>query len=231
MRPPRVVPLGDGALLVTFEAVIDVDMNRSVLSLAAHVRAQRMAGVRDVVPAYASCAVHFDPLRTDVARLESAISAAIDHAARADAPARAASTVHIPVCYGGPFGPDLAAVATFAGVPEEEVVRLHVEREYRVFMIGFLPGFPYLGPVDDRIAAPRRDAPRPVVHRGSVGLAGRQTGVYPIDSPGGWQIIGRTPLALFDPSTSAPARLTPGDSVRFVPIDADEFARAGARSA
>jgi inhibitor of KinA len=175
--------------------------------------------------------VHFDPLRTDVARLETAIATSIEQAARAEGRAPAASTLNIPVCYGGPFGPDLAAVATFAELAEDEVVRLHVEREYRVFMIGFLPGFPYLGPVDDRIAAPRRDAPRAVVRRGSVALAGRQTGVYPIDSPGGWQIIGRTPLSLFDPSSSTPARLAPGDTVRFVPIDSDEFARLATRSA
>jgi len=231
MRPPRVIPLGDAALLVAFESVIDIDVNRRVLSLAAHVRAQQVGGVRDVVPAYASCAVHFDPLRTDVARLETAIATSIEQAARAEGRAPAASTLNIPVCYGGPFGPDLAAVATFAELAEDEVVRLHVEREYRVFMIGFLPGFPYLGPVDDRIAAPRRDAPRAVVRRGSVALAGRQTGVYPIDSPGGWQIIGRTPLSLFDPSSSTPARLAPGDTVRFVPIDSDEFARIATRSA
>jgi inhibitor of KinA len=231
MLPPRVLPLGDAALLVTFEPVMDVEVNARVLSLAAHVRSGRIPGVRDVVPAYASCAVHFDPLRTDLTRVEAAIAAAIAETARAGAQLSTASTVHIPVCYGGPFGPDLAAVAAFAGVPEEEVVRLHVEQEYRVFMVGFLPGFPYLGSVAERIAAPRRDAPRPIVRRGSVGIAGRQTGIYPIDSPGGWQIIGRTPLTLFDASSATPARLAPGDTVRFVSIDSDEFARTAARSA
>jgi KipI family sensor histidine kinase inhibitor len=229
--PARVTPLGDSALLVAFEPAIDASLNARVLSLAERVRARRIPGVRDVVPAYASCAVHFDPLRTDRAELDAAIGDAMAASAAARVADPAASTVHIPVCYGGPFGPDLEAVATFARASEDEVVRLHVEREYRVFMIGFLPGFAYLGTVDERIAAPRRPTPRGLVRSGSVGLAGRQTGVYPVDAPGGWQIIGRTPLQLFDAASDDPARLSPGDAVRFVPIDPDEFARTARRRA
>jgi inhibitor of KinA len=129
----------------------------------------------------------------------------------------------IPVCYGGTFGPDLPGVAAWAGCTAEEVVAAHTQRSYRVFMLGFLPGFPYLAPVDDRIAMPRRDAPRPLVAAGSVGIAGRQTGIYPFDSPGGWQIIGRTPLTLFDPSHEPPALVAPGQRVQFRPISPSEF--------
>ena len=224
---PRITPLGDSALLVAFEPVIDAAVNARVLAIAARLRGRQVPGVRDVVPAYASCAVHFDPLRTDRGRLHAAVDEAVASAG-GNAPADAPSTLRIPVCYGGPFGPDLGAVAVFAGLSEDEVIRLHAQHDYRVFMIGFLPGFAYLGPVDARIAAPRHPAPRPLVRSGSVGIAGRQTGVYPLDAPGGWQIIGRTPVRLFDPASDTPARLSPGDMVRFVPVDRDEYARAAA---
>lgn len=223
--PARVSPLGDAALLVAFESIIDESLNARVLALAAWLRDRGIPGVRDVVPAYASCAVHFDPLRTDRALLEAEIADAVAAAARAGSAVPQGSTVRIPVCYGGSFGPDLPAVAAVSGLSEQEVVTLHAEREYRVFMTGFLPGFAYLGPVDERIAVPRRDAPRPLVPRGSVGLAGRQTGVYPLDAPGGWLIIGRTFVRLFDPDRDVPSVLTPGDRVRFVPVDAEAAGR------
>ncbi len=223
--PARVSPLGDAALLVAFESIIDESLNARVLALAARLRDRGIPGVRDVVPAYASCAVHFDPLRTDRALLEAEIAGAVAAASLSGSVVPQGSTVRIPVCYGGSFGPDLAAVAAVSGLSEQEVVTLHAEREYRVFMIGFLPGFAYLGPVDERIAVPRRDAPRPLVPRGSVGLAGRQTGVYPLDAPGGWPIIGRTFVRLFDPGWDVPAVLSPGDRVRFVPVDAEAARR------
>ena len=223
--PARVSPLGDAALLLAFEPVIDEALNARVLALAARVRERGIPGVRDVVPAYASCAVHFDPLRTDRALLEAEIAAALAAAPLSGSTGERGSTVRIPVCYGGSFGPDLAAVAATSGLSEQDVVALHAEREYRVFMIGFLPGFAYLGPVDERIAVPRRDAPRPLVPRGSVGLAGRQTGVYPLDAPGGWPIIGRTFVRLFDPDRDVPSVLSPGDRVRFVPVDAEAAER------
>jgi inhibitor of KinA len=222
----HLTPLGDAALLIHFEPAIDGALNARVLSLAEHVRAHQVPGVRDIVPAYASCAVHFDPLRTDRTALDAAIREAIVRSEGATEPSARPSTIEIPVCYGGLLGPDLAAVARFAGCSEPEVVRLHVEQEYRVFMIGFLPGFAYLGTVDERIAAPRHDTPRALVPAGSVGIAGRQTGVYPTDAPGGWQIVGRTTVQLFDPSAPRPALLSPGDTVRFVPISSADYARA-----
>ena len=134
-----------------------------------------------------------------------------------------AKLVAVPVAYGGPFGPDLPEVARFAGCSEDEVVERHASRTYRVYMLGFMPGFPYLGLVDERIAAPRRASPRTSVPAGSVGIAGRQTGIYPTASPGGWQIVGRTPVRLFDLDRHEPCLVLPGDVVRFEPIAAGEF--------
>jgi KipI family sensor histidine kinase inhibitor len=220
----RITLFGDAALLAEWEQVIDVIVSARVLAAAEHVRQAQLPGVRDVVPAYASFAVHFDPLHTDAAALRDLVERAAGAAdARDAAPAPHGRTLDIPVCYGGRYGPDLADVATWAGCPPEDVIAVHAAPEYRVFMLGFLPGFPYLGSVDERIAMPRRDTPRRRVAAGSVGIAGRQTGVYPFDSPGGWQIIGRTPLVLFDPHRERPALLAPGQHVRFRPIAPAEF--------
>jgi inhibitor of KinA len=218
----RITLLGDAALLVEYASTIDVTVNGQVLAASARVREARVPGVRDVVPAYASFAVHFDPVQTDVGSLR----AAVERAARTAAPrVRLAGGVslEIPVCYGGRFGPDLADVGAWAGCGPHDVIAAHASRTYHVFMLGFLPGFPYMGSVDERIAMPRRDVPRPRVAAGSVGIAGQQTGIYPFDSPGGWQIIGRTPLVLFDPRRDQPALLTPGQTVRFRPIPLPEF--------
>jgi KipI family sensor histidine kinase inhibitor len=218
----RITLFGDAALLVHFEHTIDVMVNTQVLAACQGVRQAGVPGVRDVVPAYGSFAVHFDPLRTDVPLLREVVG----RAAAAASPHREqghVTPVEIPVCYGGRFGPDLGAVAAWAGMDPHHVITLHASREYRVFMLGFLPGFPYMGSVDDRIAMPRRDTPRVRVAAGSVGIAGPQTGVYSFESPGGWQIIGRTPLVLFDSRNEPPALLAPGQRVRFRSVSSPEF--------
>jgi len=221
----RITPLGDSALLVEYSSEIDAGVNAAVLAASERVRQSRLSGVRDVVPAFASFAVHFDPIVADVTALRGVIARAA--AAAPDVQVPEAAALEIPVCYGGAFGPDLPGVATWAGCTSEQVVAAHTGRSYRVFMVGFLPGFPYLAPVDDRIAMPRRDSPRPHVAAGSVGIAGRQTGIYPCDSPGGWQIIGRTPLILFDPVRDPTTLVAPGQRVRFCPISPSEFDAAG----
>jgi inhibitor of KinA len=223
---PTVRPLGDGALLIAFDAAVDAALNARVLDVASRLSSSCVPGLRDVVPAYASCAVHFDPLRTDRRALESAVRAAIDDSSHRDVPAAAPSTTIVPVCYGGAFGPDLTSIAEGTRLSAEEIVSIHAGRDYRVFMLGFLPGFPYLGVLDSRIAMPRLAVPRTRVPAGSVGVAERQTGIYPVDAPGGWRIIGRTPLRLFDPSAESPARFRPGDTVRFVPIDERQYRAA-----
>jgi KipI family sensor histidine kinase inhibitor len=224
---------GDAGLLLVLDARIDPAVNDRVVAAAARVRAAALAGVRDVVPAIRSVAVHFDPLVADVA----AVRAALADAARADGVPRVSKTLEIPVVYGGEGGPDLDTVAAWAGMGPREIVARHVAPAYRVYMMGFLPGFAYLGTVDEAIAAPRRAAPRLRVPAGAVGVAARQTGVYPMSAPGGWQLIGQTGERLFDPRAVPAARLAPGDTVRFVAVDgplagwrADEAPVAGAGS-
>jgi KipI family sensor histidine kinase inhibitor len=209
----RIRDAGDSALLLEFEAIVDATVNDRAIAAADAFRRRMLAGVRDVLSTYRSVAVHFDPLIAEPV----AVRAALEQAA--DAPASSASgrIVEIPVTYGGADGPDIDGVAAFAGIDATEVAGRHAATIYRVFMLGFLPGFPYLGSVDPSIGAPRHRVPRTRVPAGSVGIAGRQTGIYPIESPGGWQIIGRTPVRMFDLSRTPPALLQPGDAVRFVP--------------
>jgi inhibitor of KinA len=219
----RIVPAGDSTLLVQFENRIDPIVNTRAIRLGGAVRAAAIAGVRDIVPTYRSIAISFDPLKTDVDALVRRIER--EAAGLLDAAADPAKLVRVPVCYGGEYGPDLAGVARFAGMSPDEVVAVHTAAIYRVFMLGFLPGFAYMGIVDDRIAAPRHASPRVRVPKGSVGLAGRQTGIYPSDVPGGWQLIGRTPIEPFNLDRPSPFLFTAGDSVQFVQVDHAEFAR------
>jgi len=218
----RVLALGDRAVLVEFGAVIDEAVNRRALALAAGLAARAVPGIRDIVPAYSAVAVHFDPLRTRAEHVIEALEALLEGDGPA-APAEDSAIVQVPSCYGGAYGPDLAGVAAWAHCSEAAVIERHAALVYRVCMIGFLPGFPYMAEVDRTIAAPRHDTPRLTVAAGSVGIAGRQTGIYPVASPGGWQIIGRTPVRLFDPARTPPARLVPGTRVRFVPVTASAF--------
>lgn len=208
----RIRQAGDSAIVVDLGEGIDVDVNTRAVALAERLRADAFAGVHDVLATFRSVAVFFDALRTDLDALE----ARVRRLSLATPAAAGGSLVEIPVEYGGDAGPDLAAVAAAAGVPPEEIVSRHTARAYRVFMVGFLPGFAYLGPVDDTIAMARRASPRVRVPAGSVGIGGRQTAVYPQASPGGWQIIGRTTTRPFDTNRSRPGLLAPGDRVRFV---------------
>ena len=211
----RVRECGDSMLLVEFEAEINPATNDRVIALATAVRARAPRGVHDIVPGYCAVGVHFDPLQTDLAALERLIDGALARVEAAPAVGER-PVVEIPVQYGGESGPDLETVAEFAGCDPDEVVRRHLSRIYRVYMLGFVPGFAYLGRVDRSIAAPRRRVPRERVPAGSVGIAGEQTGVYPSETPGGWQLIGRTTVRMFDPSRPTPSLLAAGDAVRFV---------------
>ena len=208
---------GDTMLLVEWEQRVDPELNEQVISAARRLQSRLGRVVRDVVPAYCSIGIHFDPLLTDLGALERVVTeelGRVDVATAGDDP----PTIEIPVHYGGDDGPDLENVAAWAGVTTGDVVAWHAERTYRVYMLGFVPGFSYMGRVDNRIAAPRHRVPRERVPRGSVGIAGEQTGVYPIETPGGWQLIGRTTAVMFDPVREPPSLLRPGDKVRFVPV-------------
>jgi len=204
-------------LLVELEPAIDPVVNERAILLASRLRDRNARGVRDIAPGYCTLGVHYDPLQTDLAALEQAIEREFAALASLEAVA-ARSAIEIPVNYGGEHGPDLAAVATHAGCSTAEVIQRHSERTYRVYMLGFVPGFAYMGRVDPSIAAPRHRVPRERVRAGSVGIAGLQTGVYPVESPGGWQLIGHTTTAMFDPGRDKPSLLAAGDLVRFVPV-------------
>ena len=208
---------GDSMLLVELEPKIDPVVNERAILLASRLRARGARGVRDVAAGYSTVGVHFDPLQTDLAALEHAIEA--DYAALQSLEAIGdRAVIEIPVRYGGAGGPDLDSVAAHAGCSPDEVIARHIERTYRVYMLGFVPGFAYMGRVDASIASPRHRVPRERVPAGSVGIAGLQTGVYPVESPGGWQLIGRTETVMFDPRRERPSLLAAGDLVRFVAV-------------
>jgi KipI family sensor histidine kinase inhibitor len=222
-RDYRIVPAGDSTIVVELEERIDPAVNARVIRLADRVHAAAIPGVRDVVPTYRSVAVFFDPIRTDYRRLVGWLELEANQPGSARVEER--SPISVPVCYGGELGPDLAAVAAFASMSADEVVVAHASALYRVFMLGFVPGFAYMGVLDERIAMPRRATPRVRVPRGAVGIAGAQTGIYPAETPGGWQLIGRTPIKPYDPTRPAPFLFKAGDAVRFAPIGRAEYDR------
>ena len=203
----RIREAGDSALLLELEWGIDPEVNARVIAIATVVREAGVAGVRAVVPTFRSVAVFFDPLVTDVALVAHVLREAQQAGpSQVQIPSR---SIEVPVAYGGEYGPDLEHVAARAGISVQDVIERHASRDYRVYMLGFLPGFAYMGIVDESIAAPRRAEPRVRVPAGSVGIAGVQTGIYPREAPGGWQLIGRTPLAVFDPLGSRRRCLRP----------------------
>lgn len=214
-----VSPAGDQAFDVRFAG----DDGTQALAAAERLIEQLPAGVTDVVPGYASLLVIYDPLR---ARPDD-VAAWIARTADGPAVAQEARTVEIPVAYDPELAPDLAPLAAEKGLAVDELVALHSAPLYRCQLLGFRPGFPFLGGLDPRLASARLPSPRLRVPAGSVGIGGGQTGVYPVDSPGGWRLIGRTPLRLFDPARAEPFLVRAGDRVRFVPIDRATFDRWG----
>lgn len=220
--PISFTPLGDRALVARFGETMDDETHLRVRALASHLEAHPFPGMIEIVPAMTTVAVYYDPMVLAYEDAASRVQAAVSE--MSPATWNESRAVEIPVCYGGVFGPDLGFVAEHNGIAPEEVVRLHASAEYRVYMIGFAPGFPYLGGMPEKIAAPRRATPRPVIPAGSVGIAGMQTGVYSIPTPGGWQLIGRTPLRLFLPEHEPPSLLRAGDRVRFLPITEEQYA-------
>lgn len=215
--------LSEDALLLRLGDRIDAELNARIHAIAARLREMALPGIHDIAPAYASLLVRFDPFatdRTDALR-DNLRKLASEPGVHGDTSPR---LVEIPVCYGGEYGADLQDVARHAGLDAQQLVARHASMEYRVAMLGFAPGFPYLLGMDPSLRVPRRATPRTRVPAGSVAIGGAQTGIYPRELPGGWQVIGRTPLALFDARRDPPCLLAPGDRVRFRAIDADEFA-------
>jgi inhibitor of KinA len=233
-RPsPQLFPLGDAAVVVQFGESISPIIHLAIQAFNAYLTQQTFIGLRECVPAFTTLTVYYDPwLVSEQGHYlpYERVCAVLQQRLLMAPPAPAASyhTVEIPVCYGGDLGPDLETVARHTGLTPAEVIACHSAPEYLVHMIGFAPGFPYLGGLDGRLATPRRAEPRPVVPAGAVGIAGAQTGIYSLPTPGGWQLIGRTPLRLFDPNATNPSLLHAGQHLRFMPISEAEFQRLSA---
>jgi KipI family sensor histidine kinase inhibitor len=220
----RFVDAGESCLVVELGDRIDVALNLQVRALCLAVERAGLAGVQEAVPTYRSLAIYYDPLRIGRGALKENIDALLH--STLDQVKEQPRVVEVPTVYGSEFGPDLEFVARHTGLSPDEVICLHTEPLYHVYMLGFTGGFPYLGGLSERLSVPRLRTPRLMVPAGSVGIAGTQTGVYPLESPGGWRIIGRTSLCLFDPSRQIPTPILPGDKVRFVQIPQRESQEA-----
>jgi inhibitor of KinA len=223
MSAVRMLNAGEQGLVVEFGNVIDEAVNARVHRLAKVLMREMRERILEVVPTYRSLFVHFNPLSIERQSLIQEITtllATLDTCSSGDKVVR---IVSIPVCYEGEFGPDLDFVAAHNNLSTHDVIELHISVSYLIYMLGFTPGFPYLGGMSERIATPRLDKPRAKIPAGSVGIGGKQTGIYPIESPGGWRIIGRTPLKAFDPSASNPFLFAAGDYLRFHSITSKEY--------
>ncbi len=225
-----IFPIGDSALTLDFGNVIDRRINNYVLSLFNCFKKKNIAGLLDIVPAYSSLSFHYNVfmVRQSGSKGFTAfeiIKQRIEKELEQHNPqeTKHQRKISIPVCYSPRFAPDIEFIASEKNITVEKIIQLHSEQLYTVYMIGFLPGFPYMGEVNDSIVVPRKVEPRANVSAGSVGIAGKQTGIYPLESPGGWQIIGRTPLKIFDKEKSDPVLLHPGDEIQFYSITEDEF--------
>ena len=218
-RFPRVVPAGDSAILIELGSEVDPEISSMVFALTDLIKDAGLNSDLEVLPTYRSVLVYYDPLVCSYAEMFHAVNGAVESLVEPISVNSSLKIVEIPVVYGGDDGPDLHFVADHAGITEDAVIELHSGTDYRVYMLGFSPGFPYLGGLDERIAAPRLKTPRVLVPAGSVGIAESQTGVYPNAGPGGWRIIGRTSVTLFDVNSSTPSLITPATKVRFIPVD------------
>ena len=223
---PRILPASDSALLIEFGDTIDYGINARVYALQTEIENSDLgSSVVEFIPSYRSLMVEYDAMEHSYAQLRDRVNDLIRRSVKSDDTTKVADqdAHQIPVSYGDDYGPDLDNVAKHSGLTPDEVIAIHSGTDYHVFMLGFAPGFPYLGGMDARIACPRLATPRTLVPAGAVGIAESQTGVYPNPSPGGWQIIGRTPMRLFDVDADPPAAMLPGTKVNFVPITRDKY--------
>lgn len=221
---PTISPVGDCAISIDFGQVIDPKINRHIRQTIERIQALQLDGIIELVPTYCALLVQYDAMLYSYADMCNIIEPTFSESV-IDGDNEMVTVIEIPTVYGGEFGPDLGFVASHNNLSEEEVIAIHSGTDYLVYMLGFIPGFTYLGGMDPRIATPRLSSPRTLIPAGSVGIAGEQTGTYPSDSPGGWQIIGRTPVTMYDMSKEKAALLSAGDYVRYVPIDEQEYNR------
>jgi KipI family sensor histidine kinase inhibitor len=213
--------MGDRGLLLEFGDEIAEEINEKVRRMALAIRSEAVPGIAEIVPTYRSLLVLYDPMNLSVIDLKKKLESI--EGGLQQSPFPEPRLTRIPVVYGGKHGPDLDSVAEYHRSMPDEIVRLHCSRTYLIYLIGFMPGFPYMGELPEELVTPRLKTPRLSVPAGSVAIAQKQTGIYPMDSPGGWQIIGRTPVKMFDPAKDPPACLRMGDRVQFYPINEKEF--------
>ena len=221
---PTISPVGDRAISIDFGQVIDPIINRHIRQTIERIKELQLDGIIELVPTYCALLVEYDAMLYSYSEICNIVEPTLEEG-MANTTNELVTVVEVPTVYGGEFGPDLSFVASHNHLSEDEVISIHSGTDYLVYMLGFIPGFTYLGGMDLRIATPRLSSPRTLIPAGSVGIAGEQTGTYPSDSPGGWQIIGRTPVTMYDMSKAQAALLKAGDYVRYVPIDESEFHR------
>ena len=221
---PTISPVGDRAISIDFGQVIDPTINRHIRQTIERIKELQLEGIIELVPTYCALLVEYDAMLYSYSDICNIIEPTLEEG-MTNTTNELVTVVEVPTVYGGEFGPDLSFVASHNHLSEDEVISIHSGTDYLVYMLGFIPGFTYLGGMDSRIATPRLSSPRTLIPAGSVGIAGEQTGTYPSDSPGGWQIIGRTPVTMYDMSKAQAALLKAGDYVRYVPIDESEFHR------
>jgi len=218
---------GDRGILVEYGNAIDARVNEKIRSMAMALENTPPAGVIESIPAFCSILLLYDPLKTTLDRLKKSLATLENTLTTLEIPPP--KTIEIPVCYGGEYGPDIDFVAENSGLAMEDVARLHTDPEYVIHMVGFAPGFPFLGGLPETLYTPRLETPRTHVPEGSVGIANNQTGVYPVSSPGGWRLIGRTPMRLFYPQQTDPIPYRSGDRIRFRSISKAEYERLAAK--
>lgn len=223
MQNIKIATAGDSSLLVEFGKIISPEINRKITVTVQLIKMQQIEGVVDVIPAFCSLLINYDPRVISYEEITERIKHLLKMDIKMDSGQK--KVYEIPVCYGGEYGPDLANIAKHAGLTEEEVIEIHSSRDYLIYMLGFLPGFCYLGGLDERIHTPRLANPRLKISAGSVGIGGSQTGIYPLDSPGGWQLMGMTPVKTYDPERQVPILVEAGDYIRFIPVDEQEYLR------
>ena len=221
MEAMRILTVGDCAVSVEFGQEISLEINHKVMALKMVLEREPIRGIVELIPTYCSLLIQYDPMDLRYGQLRERLEALVTQLDEVEMPPK--QVVEIPVAYGGEYGPDLVEVARAHNISEEEVIKLHSEPEYPIYMLGFVAGFPYLGGMNKAIATPRKKSPRLKIEAGSVGIAGEQTGIYSVESPGGWQIIGRTPLKLYDVNRNEPVLLKAGQYIKFKPITKEEF--------
>lgn len=219
----KILTAGEQGLVIEFANKIDAAINKQVHKLSSILLQQNQGEIVEVVPTYRSLLVYFNPIRITRKQLVDRITSLITNAEIETSGTDITRVIHIPVCYGGEFGPDIAFVAQHNNITEDEVIKIHTSTPYLVYMLGFTPGFPYLGGMSEKIATPRLQKPRTCIPAGSVGIAGSQTGFYPVESPGGWQLIGRTPIEAFNPKAENPFLFAAGDYLQFQLISVNEY--------